>query len=434
VILGSTGVAFGAALIGTTSCGKGRNGKVVLGLIGCGARGVAVASGICQSDKNVQVKYVCDVNDRNSAEAASQLSKLLGTAPSKIRTMETVFEDKEVDAVIIATPEHWQARATILACQAGKDVYVEANPSHSIWEGRKMQECAQRHKKMVQVGFQNRSAAHALNAREYIQSGKLGQIIHVKTYSLNGGSKWMPSENASVPEGLDWNSWIGPSTFKEYNSGIYDINNQGGWRNYWAFGSGILSGEAAHLLDLARMALGDPGHPIAVHCSGGNWCWGSEKEVPENQVITYDYGKYAMTCETGSAMSYMKGPKTEWLRVPARIEIYGTEGLMYLGLAEQGWQVIGTEGKILATGEGFDPEQAHFANFIECVRSRKKPACDAKQGHLSATLVHLGNIAYRTGNKKLEFDSEKELFAGNDQANGLVKTAYREKFELSEQV
>jgi predicted dehydrogenase len=431
-ITGAAGVALGSSLIGVSSCSVFGSGKIVLGLIGCGSRGIEVLIKTCQGNKNVQVKYVCDVNDKNSAGAAEQINKLLGYAPEKVKEMDLVFNDKDVDAVIIATPGHWHALATIKACAAGKDVYVEANLSHTLWEGRKIQEAAARYKRVLQAGFQNRSAAHAISAREYIKSGKLGQIIHVKVINLSQGSKWAALEDAPIPDGLDWKAWIGPAAYREYNPGVYEAKQQGGWNNYWAFGGGALAGEASHLLDLARMVLGDPGHPSSVYCSGGNWCWGSERETPENQCITYDYGKYAMTCETGNSMSYMKG--SDWMHMPSKVEIYGTEGLMYLGLAERGWQAIGTEGKILFTEAGGKPDDAHFKNFIDCIRSRKSTVSNAEQGNLSSALAHLGNIAYRVGNKKLDFDGAKEIFKDNNAANGLLKTAYSGNYVVPERV
>lgn len=435
------GIALGTVMLGESSCKSSRHGdNIVLGLIGCGSRGMDILLQTSRESNDVQIKYVCDVNDQRSGIAAAKINEKMGYAPKQVRDMNLVFADKEVNAVIIATPDHWHALATILACQAGKDVYLEANPTHCLWEGLKIQQASVRYKKIVQIGFQNRSAAFASTAREYIGSGKLGQIVHVKTYNLTGGSKWLAQANRPVSAGLDWSKWLGPAVNKEFSPGIYEVSEQGGWSNYWNFGGGILANETSHLLDLARMVLGDPGHPASVYCSGGNWCWNSECEVPENQSVTYNYGKFAMTCETGNAMNYMKNglpsvvggqqPSSDWMRASARIEIYGTEGLMYLGLNEMGWQVVGKEGELIAGEAGINTDKAHFDNFISCIRDGKKPASDVEQGHLSAALVHLGNIAYRVGNKHLIFNSDQELFTNNEQANGLLKTNYREGFVI----
>jgi len=258
------------------------------------------------------------------------------------------------------------------------------------------------------------------------------------------GSQWVASENAPIPEGLDWDTWLGPAAIRDYNPGIYEVADQGGWHNYWAYGGGILAGETSHLFDLARMVLGDPPHPDSVYCCGGNQCWASAREVPENQSVTYDYGKFALTCETGNAMGYMKdvppsvtegatGP-SDWMRTSSRIEVYGTEGLMYLGTGEKGWQVTGKDGVLIAGEPGTTPDVAHLNDFIDCIKARRNPASDVRQGHLSAALVHLGNIACRTGNRQLLFDAGKEVFMNNDQTNYLLKTNYREGYVIPEKV
>jgi hypothetical protein len=193
-------------------------------------------------------------------------------------------------------------------------------------------------------------------------------------------------------------------------------------------------------MDLARMVLGDPGHPKSVYGWGGNYAWGSKKETPEFQSITYDFGNFTMTCDSGNATNYMKktpnnirmDPKLfpDWRTNATRTEIYGTEGLMYLGRHGGGWQVKGEDSKIIAQDGGIFPDPDHQKNFIESLRTRKKPNGDVEQGQISACLVHLGNIAYRVGNKQLYFDSENERFIGNDDANKFLKTSYRDNYKM----
>src|SRR5436190_17027558 len=159
------------------------NNKVVLGLIGAGGRGSALGANFAKVE-NTEFKYICEVNDQRGMEITKKLEEIRGIAPKRVTDMRRVFEDKDVDGVVVATPEHWHALATVWACQAGKDVYVEKNPSMSIWEGRKMIEAARKYNRIVQVGFQNRSGPYAASAREYIASGKLGRIVHVKVYNM----------------------------------------------------------------------------------------------------------------------------------------------------------------------------------------------------------------------------------------------------------
>jgi len=258
------------------------------------------------------------------------------------------------------------------------------------------------------------------------------------------GEKWLPKPNTAVPNGLDWDAWLGPAAKVPYNPGIHDMESRGGWGNYWAYSGGTLADDASHVLDLARLVLGDPGHPKSVYGCGGNYAWGSTKETPEFQSITFDFGKFAHTCESGSATNYMKKTPQhirmdptlfpDWRTNATRTEIYGTKGLMYLGRHGGGWQVKGEDSVLIAQDGGIFPDKEHQINFIESLRTRKKPNGDLEQGQLSATLVHLGNIAYRVGNKQLFFDGKTERFIGNEDANKLLKTAYRDSYRIPEKV
>ena len=169
--------------------------------------------------------------------SVSTIEKELGYKPKSTKKMKEIFDDKDIDAVWISTPEHWHALATVWACQAGKDVYVEKNPTISIWEGRKMIEAAERYKRIVQIGFQNRSAPYGFSAREYIKSGKLGKIVHVKCYNMLGGRKWMPQPDQEVPKWIDWDAWLGPAPYRPYNPNN-NADGRGGWLDFWAFGGG----------------------------------------------------------------------------------------------------------------------------------------------------------------------------------------------------
>jgi predicted dehydrogenase len=436
-LIGTAGIAVGASGLFAASC-KGANSKVVLAIIGSGSRGLGTIINTCLVNTNVEIKTVCDVNDTNSAKAISEIEKQLGYKPLQSRNMKEVFDDRDIDAVWISTPDHWHALATVWACQAGKDVYVEKTPNKCIWEGRKMIEAAKKYKRVVQVGFQNRSASYAASARDFITSGKLGQVVHIKIYNMLPGQKWMPQPDAEVPQGLDWDAWLGPAPNKPFNPGIVKA-----WINFWDYNVGFLN-DASHQLDLVRMVMGDPGHPKSVYAWGGNNAWGSQREVPELQAITYDFSKFTVTLDSGTATNYMKKTPNnirmdpnlfpDWKTNADRIEIYGTEGYMYLGRHGGGWQVIGPEGKILAQDGGIHPDKDHQINFIESVRHNSKPNASVEQAQLSASLVHFGNIAYRVGNKQLYFNAENEQFIDNDEANMLLKTSYRDNYKMPEKV
>jgi len=436
-ITGTAGLAMGVSGLFISSC-KGANDKVVLALIGAGNRGLSTLTTSCRENSGVEVKTICDVNDLRSALVATEIENQFGYKPATVRNMKEVFDDRDIDAVYISTPDHWHALATIWALQAGKDVYVEKCPSHSIWEGRKMTEAAGKYKKIVQAGFQNRSGEYNFLARDYIQSGQLGQVVHVRIYNLLPGSKWIAQADEDTPQSLDWDAWLGPAPFKPYNPGLLK-----GWIYYYDYCPGFLD-DAVHQFDLARMVLGDPGHPGSVYGWGGSHIWDSGQQTPEVQSVTFDYGKFTMTCESGNVTNYMsKTPNDirmdpnrfpEWRTNSCRIEIYGTLGVMFLGRQGGGWQVFGPKEQIVAQQGGIHSDKEHQINFIECVRSRKQPNSTIEQGHMSATLAHLANIAHRTGNKQLIFDSINEKFTDDEEANKLVKDNYRENYIVPDKV
>jgi len=217
-LTGTAGLAIGTSGLLLSSC-KGANNRVVLALIGAGGRGLATLTTCCRENTEVEVKTICDVNDLNSARAAAEIEKQFGYKPATVRNMKEVFDDRDIDAVYISTPDHWHALATIWACQAGKDVYVEKSPTHSIGEGRKMAEAAKKYRRIVQVGFQNRSGQYNYDARDYIQSGKLGQVVHIRIYNLLPVSKWVPQPEEAVPQSLDWDGWLGPAPLRTYKPG-----------------------------------------------------------------------------------------------------------------------------------------------------------------------------------------------------------------------
>lgn len=444
-VVGSVGLTLGASLSPVKAKNMGAGDKIVLALIGCGGRGRAVLSGIVTENENTEVKYLCDVNETIAAipEETEKYKVKQGYAPIFVTNMKKVFDDKDVDAVVICTPEHWHVLASIWALQAGKHVYVEKNPTLSIWEGQQLIEADKKYKKVLQIGFQNRSAPYAFSARDYIKNGKLGKIVHVKCYNMLGGDKWIAKPDTDIPKGLNWDAWQGPAKAVPYNPNRHSMTGRGGWLDFWDYGGGALSDDASHVMDLARLALGDPGHPRSVYCSGGNIGFLSQKETPEFLNITYDYGDFAMTCESGSCTRYMTKEGNDvrygtkwpyWPQNSTRIEIYGTDRVMYLGRHGVGWQVMETDGKIVDMDKGYFPDKFHQKNFIESIRSGKKPNGDVSQGHLSASLVHLADIAYRTGNKQLYFDAKTERFSNNADANKLLKGNYRAPYIVPEKI
>ena len=352
---------------------KSVNDTIVVALIGSGGWGSYLILQAAETNENFKVKYVCDVDDTRGGHAIAELGKKQGSQPIRVRDMRKVFDDKEVDAVFITTPEHWHALATIWACQAGKDVYVEKCISHNIYEGQKMIEATMKYERIVQCGTHNRSAEEALTARDYINSGELGELIavHIKSM-LPGPIPFINKGDIKAPDTMDWNLWLGPAPKVPYN-----VSRNKSWQYYWDYGGGnAMSNEVIHQLDLARLILGNPGLPSSVYCAGGRYFYDDNRDFPDYQMATFDLGKYIMTVEAGDCVSYLGKPGDDvrfgnvfpkWNQDGTRIEILGTKRIMYVGRMGGGWQVFDKGGEIVAQDKKKVPSQrAHFKFFRLC--------------------------------------------------------------------
>ena len=433
------GISLGAVALSTAAHPVlGANERVNLALIGCGGRGRALVRGFI--DCGARITHLCDLNAARLEALAKELASVQNHAPRKLNRMEQVFDTKEVDAVVVATPDHWHAPASILACQAGKDVYVEKPPSHNIWETQKMLEAARKYRRVLQVGTQNRSAPYNHAALETIRSGKLGGIHIVKVYNLKSGGAFRLGEAGTAPTGFDWDAWLGPAPARPYHQHLF----HGGWHKFWDFSGGDLADDGIHQLDLATMLMGDPGLPRAVSCSGGRLAHpDDEGEVPDVQIVSFDFADFVMTFELSGYPRYMQ--KTTgtirrndefpyWTQNATRIELYGSDLMMTVGRHGGGWIVTTSGGKIVEKKYGRPPDQHHETNFLECIKTRKRPNADIETLFNSTVMVHMANIAHRVGNEKLKFDATTKRFTDSADANELLKRTYRPKYRIPDRV
>jgi predicted dehydrogenase len=363
-----------------------------------------------------------------------------GAAPKKTTKLAEVLESKDVDAVIVATPDHWHALATILACQAGKDVYVEKPHSHNIWESRKMIEAARRYGRVVQVGTQNRSAPYNFKAREYIRSGGPGDIRLVKVFNLKPGREYKLGAPGTQPPGFDWDAWLGPAPSVPYHPQIFDK----GWHQYWDYNGGDMIGDGIHQIDLAMMVLGNPGIPKAVYCTGGRYQYrGDDSQVPDLQLASLEFDDFLLSIEHANYPAYMLKTTADirrnaklpfWTQNATRIELYGSKEMMIVGRHGGGWISMGKNAQVTQTVYGEYPDSIHQKNFLDCVKTRERPTADIEVLHPSIVLAHMANIAHRVGNRKLHFDPKTERFVDSVEANNLLKREYREKYRVPEVV
>ena len=419
-----------------STSGRPASDRVILALIGAGNWGTGLALTVSDASKNIAIKYICDVDDTRGGRVSSEIEKKQGFAPIQLRDMRKVFEDKEVDGVIIATPQHWHGLASIWAMQAGKDVYVEKCVSFTIAEGQKMIEAAMKYERVLQCGTQNRSAEYNFLARDYIKSGELGDIVAVDVMELDEGPvPFFEKGESAPPDTIDWDLWLGPAPKVPYS-----LSRNKSWLYYWDYSGGSeLSNGAIHQMDLARFVLGDPGFPKSVYSTGGRYLFDDKRDIPTYQMTTYEYDNFILTLKTGDFTPYMSKASLEirtgdffpeWKLNCDKIVIYGTKRVMYLGRMGGGWQVFEKDGKIAAEHYGRFPLADHLANYVDCIRSGQQPNAPIIQGHQSSVLVHLANLSYRSGKKQLLFSPEYEEITNDAGAQTLAEGYHRKGFEL----
>ncbi|UCE46218.1 MAG: Gfo/Idh/MocA family oxidoreductase [Phycisphaerales bacterium] len=421
---------------------SGAANKVVMGMMGVGGRGRALLTSLVKRS-DVRIKYICDADTRAYGPAAEIVMDGHDYKPKFVQDFRKMLEDPEVDAIIVATSDRWHALATIMACQADKDVYVEKPLSLSIWDGRKMVEAARKYRRVVQVGTQSRSAPYVHKAAEYIQSGKLGDVYLARVFLMQNSPPITVADARPVPEGLDYDLWCGPSPMLPYRPGRWF------WR-LWDFYVGYIMADMTHQIDLARYVIGEE-YPDTVCNAGGVYHFDDGREQPDTQFATLEFGKLTMLFEASLWSPYMHRivhlPDSEkfpdWPFSATKIEICGTKGFMCLGRHGGGWQVFEGDPSVrrskavvsepagLKFGRIID---AHFDDFVDCIRTRKRPKADVEQAHISMVLCHLANISYRVGNRKLKFDGETETFGDDAEANRYLKASYREPWVVPEKV
>jgi predicted dehydrogenase len=413
---------------------------LVLGVIGVNGRGGVLARDFA-ARPDCKVAYIADVDLNVASQRAQSVEQVQEGSPKVVQDFRRVLDDKSVDAVVIATPDHWHALATIWACQAGKHVYVEKPASHSPWEGRKMVEAARKYRRVVQVGLQNRSAPYNQEARQYIESGKLGRVHLCRVFNQRLWSNPRPAPDLPTPAGLDWNMWTGPAPESPYNTNLHH-----GWNHYWKFSGGDIVNDGVHQMDLARWLIGKD-LPRSVYCTGGRFDQGGVQETPDTQVALYDFEGLTMTFELTLFTPYMA--KTDlpfrnsdrfsyWPQNGMRIEIYGSEGMMMAGRHGDGWQVFASprdwQPVVVAQGNGNFPDPEHKQNFCDSIRANHTPSADIEEGHKSTLLCQLANISYRLGGQKLLLDAQQETITNCGDANALRKRSYRAPWVVPESV
>jgi predicted dehydrogenase len=384
--------------------------------------------------KNARITHVVDIDERHFATVLPKLKSRWGGDPKTETDVRRILDNRDVDAITIAVPDHWHALMTVWACQAGKDVYVEKPVCHNLFEGRKMVEAARKYKRVVQAGTQRRSNQVTKEAIKFLQSGGLGKLYAARCSVLRPRDPIGHKPDSAVPEGVHYDLWLGPAPQRPFNELRFHYT----WHWFWDYGDADLGNNGVHVLDILRWGIGKREHPRRIHCAGGLFDKGAptDQETPNTQYVTFEYADGTnLRCDVQGWYGGSDGGGSF---------IYGTDGWMDLGGREGPKIFLGRKNepgpdlrKALAGGrldddEGPDP---HFHNFIECVRSRKWQdlAADVEEGYMSTALCHLGNISYRL-KRPLVFDGRSERFPDDAEANRFLTREYRRPFVVPEKV
>ncbi|HWG42240.1 MAG TPA: Gfo/Idh/MocA family oxidoreductase [Gemmataceae bacterium] len=396
------------------------NRQLVLGMIGPGGMGTHHLKQLC-SRKDVTVAYVCDVDEKRLAAAAKLVESATGKAPKAVKDLRRVLDDGGVDAVFIATPDHWHAPASILALDAGKHVYVEKPCSHNIREGRLMADAVKRSGKQLQVGTQSRSTPCVQEAMTRVRSGEIGDVLVAKVWNSQLRRSIGKTKPTAPPKYLDFDLWLGPVPAVPYRANLLP----GIWRWWYDFGCGDIGNDGVHDIDVALWGLGVATHPERVSCLGGKYFFDDDQQFPDTQYAVFEYaiegkpaGKKQLIFEQRIWSPYVQEGYENG------VAFYGTKGLLVIGHSV-GWKLYGPKNKLIAEKTGRPDLAAHHTNFLDCVRGdQKQLSADVTAGHLAATIVHLANIATRVG-RVLRFDPKEEQILKDSEANGMVGRKYR---------
>ena len=406
-------VAAGIVALSGTSLLANDSQRLRVGVIGVRTQGRHLAAQLAELP-DVEVTTLCDVDRSLEAPAIRAVEEISGKAPRWETDFRRMLDDRDIDAVVIATPDHWHAVMGVMACLAGKDVYLEKPVSHTIEEGQRLIDAARKHGRVMQTGLQQRSGSHFQSAVELVRSGRLGDVRLAKAWLANARKPIGHRQDETVPQGVAYDLWLGPAAERAFCSNRFHHN----WRSFWAYGTGELGNWGVHLLDVARWGLGVE-YPKSVSAVGGKYVFNDDQETPDTLLVSFNYPQHAITWEHRQWSNHgLEGRGSG-------VSFHGEHGTLVVD--RSGWKVYDSKERL--TSDTSEQVKSHLRNFIDCVKTRQRPNADIEIGHVSTTLCHLGNIAWRLG-REVRFDSQTQSFGDDSQANAFLSKTYRDPWGL----
>ena len=386
--------------------------KLIVGVMGLGRGGDHIRA--LQQISNVEVAYIADIDDERLGRSQKAAFANAEKQPKPVKDFRRILDDKNVDALFVAAPNHWHAPATILACAAGKHVYVEKPGSHNSREGELMVEAARKYKRVVQMGNQRRSWPGVIEAVEKLKEGAIGEVRSARCWYNNARASIGRGQQVPVPANIDYSLWQGPAPERPYTSNLVHYN----WHWRWHWGGGELSNNGPHALDVARWGLGVE-CPTRITCNGGRYHFEDDQETPDTTIATYHFGTKGLMWDGSSC-----APRSQ--EKLAFVTWYGDKGSMEQ--VGNGYKIYDPKGKELGEGNGPGGDKVHIENFLQSIRGDAKPNSEIAVGQTSVLLCHLGNIAYRTG-RTLQFDPVARKIIGDANAQTYWSREYRPGWE-----
>jgi predicted dehydrogenase len=412
VAVGMVGLA-GATALKAAPADRGPSERVRVATIGVRNQGKVLSAGLA-SLPDVEVVALCDVDEGLRPAAVRAVADVSGRLPRWESDFRRLLDDRTIDAVVIATPDHWHAPMTLLACDAGKDVYVEKPVSHNVREGEQMVAAARRHSRVVQSGLQQRSGKHFQTAVDFVKSGRLGAVHLAKAWTVHRRKPIGSKRDGAAPEGVNYEMWLGPAPLRPFNANRFHYN----WHWFWDYGTGELGNWGCHMLDVARWGLGVE-LPTRVSAVGGRFHFNDDQETPDTLMVQYAYPGATIVWEHRLWSTHGVEGRS------AAAAFYGDAGTLVVDRG--GWKVY-DQSETIASDTSEQPI-AHLRNFVDCIKSRSQPVADIETGHISSALCHLGNIAYRVG-REVAFDPATRTVTGDRDADLLLSRAYRSPWTL----
>jgi predicted dehydrogenase len=388
--------------------------KVRVGIIGCNGRGMAHIQGFL-GVPHAEIVCICDVDSRAVDKGVAAVATKQARKPKGTKDLRRMLEDPDLDAVSIATPDHWHAPATILACAAGKHVYVEKPGSHNVRESELMVAAARKHKRVVQMGNQRRSWRWVIEGIAELHAGAVGNLFFARGWYMNHRASIGRGQPVPVPGWLDWPLWQGPAPDEIYRSNVVHYN----WHWFWTWATGEIGNNGVHYLDLARWGL-QVDYPSRITCGGNRYHYQDDWQTPDTCIATFDFGNKGIAWEGQScAPRGFEGSSFGVL-------FYGENGS--LAMAGNNYTIYDLNQKVVQEVKGKSDDVIHFANFVDAIREGKALTSEIGDGQKSTLLCHLGNIAWRTGHT-VNFDPQTRSIIDDKQATALCTRPYRPGWE-----